>query len=86
METIEHLNELLELQMYYNNTNIVFNILIPHISLEQYTISHTILIPINKIKELIIKPYTIYNKKKSQYFNNLCKRIENTFYCKDRLQ
>lgn len=85
VEIIEHLQELLELQAYYNNTNIIFNILIPHIPQEQYTTSHTIPIPINKTKEIIIKPYTLYNNPQIQYFYKLCKKIEILFYCKESI-
>lgn len=84
IDTIEHLYELLELQAYYNNTNIIFNIL--HIPHDQYIISHIIPIPINKTKEIIIKPYIIYNNEKIQYFDNLCKKIENLYYCKESSQ
>lgn len=83
IDTTEHLYELLQLQAFYNDTNIVFNIQIPHIPLTNYTISHTIPIPINKTKEIVIKPYTIYNNNKIQYFENLCKKIENIYYCKE---
>lgn len=82
----EHIYEILGLQAYYNNTNIIFNIQIPIISLESYSHFHIIPIPINGTKIIETKPYIILNPKSIQYLDKRCPKIENIYYCQESLQ
>lgn len=78
----EHLYELLELQAYYNNSNLVFNIRIPNLSQGINTLYHVIPLPINDTKRIITKPYVNCNKHNLQYLTETCPKIENIYYCK----
>lgn len=78
----QHIYELLELQAYYNNNNLIFNVKIPNFSNETYTLYHLIPLPINETMRIITKPYINYNNQSIQYFTDPCPRIENTHFCK----
>lgn len=79
----EHIYELLELQAYYNNSNIIFNIRIPSISQNTYSFFHIIPLPIENGKMITTKPYVMLNKNEIQYFDKACLKIEGMFYCKE---
>lgn len=79
----ENIYELLGLQAYYNNTNIVFNIQIPVILEDSYSFFHIIPLPINKTQKIVAKPYAILNHKNIQYFDDKCPQIEGIFYCQE---
>ena len=83
IETIsnEQIYELLGLQAYYNDSNIIFNIKIPIISLEKSRFFHLIPLPINKTKEIITKPYITYNKNNIRFYDEPCLNIEKQFFC-----
>lgn len=77
----EHIYELLGLQAYYNSSNIIFNIKIPILSVERFNFYHIIPLPINDTKQIIIKPYVIYNENTVHYFDTTCTKLEQTYYC-----
>lgn len=79
----EHIYELLGLQAYYNNTNIIFNIQIPQISEETYSFFHIIPLPINNTKMIISKPFAISNPKNIHHFDEKCPKIEGIYYCRE---
>lgn len=77
----EHIYELLGLQAYYNDSNIIFNIRIPVMSNEEYSLFHIIPLPINHTKLISTKPYILLNTQNIQYFDEVCPKIENNYYC-----
>lgn len=77
----EHIYELLELQAYYNETNIIFNFKIPILAKEEYNMYHIIPLPINKTKEIIMPTYILHNTYKLQRLSSICPRIEGVYYC-----
>lgn len=77
----EHIYELLSLQAYSNNSNIIFNIRIPVLSKESYFLFHLIPLPINKTRTILTKPYAILGHEHIQELDNKCQNIEGTFYC-----
>lgn len=77
----EHIYELLELQAYYNDTNIIFNIQIPVIPDDIYTLFHIIPLPTRGNKVIPAKPYLIMNPYNIQYLDKKCPYIEKTYYC-----
>lgn len=79
----EQIYELLGLQAYYNNSNIIFNVQIPNVSKENYELFHIFPLPLNNTKQIKIKPYLAFNKNHIQFFNEPCPRVENTYYCKN---
>lgn len=79
----EQIYELLGLQAYYSNSNIIFNVRIPVLSPEKYSMVHIIPLPINKTKLISTKPYIIHNPKNIQYFDEVCTKIEDMYYCKE---
>lgn len=83
IESDEHIYEMLELQAYYTETNIVFNVKIPILSKETYSMAHLIPLPINNSKIIHTKPFIIHNDKKIQYFDKVCQRIEKIYYCNE---
>lgn len=76
----EHVYEMLKLQAYYNNSNIVFNIQIPIVSKENYSLFHVIPLPTPNNKIIFTKPFLILNPMLIQYFDEKCLRIEGIFY------
>jgi len=82
LNTDESIYEMLELQAYYNNTNIIFNIKIPVVTNNTFNLFHVLPLPIHKNKTIISKPYVLVNDDSIQYFNKKCFKIENMFYCK----
>lgn len=78
----EHLYELLELQAYYNNSNLIFNIKLPNLSKDINSLFHLIPLPINNTKIIKTKPYLSYNKHNLQYLTEICPKIESFYYCK----
>lgn len=85
VESDEHVYELLGLQAYYSNSNIVFNVRIPVLSHRKYSMLHIIPLPINNTKILIPKPYIILNQENIQHFDEACPKIQNIYYCKESL-
>lgn len=79
----EHIYELLGLQAYYNDTNIIFNIQIPIFLYDTYSFFHIIPIPIEKTKRIVTKPFVILNTNDIHYFDEKCKEIEHIFYCRN---
>lgn len=79
----EHLYELLELQAYYNNTNIIFNVKIPKLLKEKYYFYQRYKLPINGTKQIITQPYITYNDKSIQYYDKACSKIESIYFCKN---
>lgn len=77
-----NLYELLELQAYYNNSNLIFNIKLPNFSKDTSLLYHLIPLPINQTKIIKTKPYVSYNAHNLQYYTEICPKIENTYYCK----
>lgn len=85
LNSYEEINELLELQAYYNKTTLIFSIKIPNFSQETFSYYYIKLIPINKTNFLEEKPksqYLILNQENYQYLTNPCIKIGNTQYCK----
>lgn len=78
----EHIYELLDQQAYYNGSKIIFNIQIPNLSHENFSLYHVIPLPINQTKEIETKPYLIHNSESVQYFDKVCPKIEGVYYCK----
>lgn len=61
--SVEHICELLNLQAYYNNSNIIFNIKIPNLLETPTRIYHLKSIPIHKNGTILIPiPYLILSK------------------------
>lgn len=79
----EHIYELLGLQAYYSNSNIIFNVRIPVLSHEKYSMLHMIPLPLNETRIISTKPYIIQNHIKIQYFDEICPKIEDVYYCKE---
>lgn len=79
----EHIYEMLNLQAYYNGSNIIFNIQIPTFSKDQYTMYHIIPLPTRDNKVILSKPFLILNPKTIQYFDERCPQIEGTYYCQE---
>ncbi|XP_050339704.1 uncharacterized protein LOC126766043 [Bactrocera neohumeralis] len=77
-----HLYELLELQAYYNNSNLIFNIKLPNLAKSTNSLFHLIPLPINNTKVIKTKPYVSYNNHELQYLTEICPKIENVYYCK----
>lgn len=82
----EHVYEMLKLQAYYNNSNIVFNIQIPIVSKENYSLFHVIPLPTPNNKIIFTKPFLILSPMVIQYFDEKCPRIEGIFYCQETNQ
>lgn len=77
----EHLYELLQLKAYYNESNIIFTIMIPQFS--NITLSTIKIRPLPENHQ-IIKPesnYILYNPDKYIFISKPCNRIEQTFIC-----
>lgn len=79
----EEIYTLLGLQAYYNGSNLIFNVRIPILSQQNYSMLHIIPLPINNSKIFNPKPYLIYNTRNIQYFDETCQRVEKTYYCKE---
>lgn len=77
----EHLYELLELRAYYNDSNILFVVMIPQFTNETFQTIKLRPIPEN---HQIIKPkssYILYNPNKYQFLEKSCNRIEQSLIC-----
>ncbi|XP_059216855.1 uncharacterized protein LOC131994245 [Stomoxys calcitrans] len=72
---------MLGMQAYYNETNIIFNILVPNVSEEDYFLYHIIPLPINITKLIITEPYILFNENSTHHHKTLCPSIEGTYYC-----
>lgn len=77
----EQMYELLKLQAYANGTNIIFNIQIPVLHNESFTIFHIIPLPLENSKIISAKPYLLLNPKHIQNVDSGCENIEGTYYC-----
>lgn len=80
IQSIEKIYEMLNMQAYYNESNIIFNILIPNTSVEDYFLYHILPLPINKTKILITEPYILYNENSTLHHETLCPKIEGTYF------
>lgn len=78
----QHMYELLGLQAYYNDTNVIFNILIPILSNETYQMFHVIPLPLYEDKTILTKPFLAMNPNNIQYYDERCPSLEGIFYCK----
>lgn len=78
----QHMYELLGLQAYYNDTNVIFNILIPILSNETYQMIHNIPLPLEKNKIILTKPYLAMSPHKILYYEDRCPNLEGVYYCK----
>lgn len=74
IQSIEKIYEMLNMQAYYNESNIIFNILIPNTSVEDYFLYHILPLPINKTKILITEPYILYNENSTLHHGTLAPR------------
>ncbi|XP_059220108.1 uncharacterized protein LOC131995379 isoform X2 [Stomoxys calcitrans] len=81
VRSIENIYEMLGMQAYYNETNIIFNILVPNVSEEDYFLYHIIPLPINITKLIITEPYILFNENSTHHHKTLCPSIEGTYYC-----
>lgn len=77
----EHIYESISLQAYYNSFNTIFNFIMPVLSQESYTLFHIIPLPINKTKEIITKPYALFNDDYVQYFTEHFPQDMRRYYC-----
>lgn len=77
----EHMYNLLNLQAYYNNSNIIFNVKIPQIENNNCNFYNIIPLPINNTKQIVTKPYVAYNNKTIQFFDKVCQKVEHIYYC-----
>lgn len=82
----EHIYELLEIMAYYNNSNIIFNIKLPVISNEIFTLYHIIPTPINGTLEIISKDFVLYNEDKIKFLDQKCREIERQYFCKTLIE
>ena len=81
----EHIYELLELQAYYNQTNIIFVVLIPNFLNEQFHYYHIRNLPINNTYTIKIPdPYIVLNEISYQYMTKPCNLIENQYFCENK--
>lgn len=78
----EHLYELLELQTYYNNTRLIFNVKIPNFANETNILYHLIPLPINNTKQIVTKPYVSVGNDNIYHLTEICPAIEKMYYCK----
>ena len=82
IESEINLYELLELNAYYNATNIVFVIKIPIFLKEKYTIYHLKTIPFNFNQSILLPaPYLLTNGIQYQYQTHNCVKIERLNIC-----
>lgn len=86
INSVEQIYEMLELQAYFNNSNIVFNIKIPIIKKESFILSHIIPLPINETRQIITPNYIVYNDKSINYYNDKCFKLENIYICKNPIK
>lgn len=82
----EQLYELLRLQAYYNDTNIIFNIKIPIVENKTYELIQMIPLPINFTKFINVLPYALVYRHNILYTNKICPQIENTFFCENIIE
>lgn len=82
----EQLYELLKLQAYYNNTNIIFNIKIPIVENKNYELTQIIPLPINLTTFINVKPYMLIDQNNIFYMNTNCPQIENIYFCEDIIE
>lgn len=80
-KSVENIYEILGLQAYYNESNIIFNIQVPNLDPNSYQFYHIIPLPINETKTIIIEPYVLYNEFKIIYATEKCPKIENIYFC-----
>lgn len=78
----ENIYELLELQAFYKESNLIFNIKIPNLSNIKNTFYHLIPLPINDTMQILTKPYVSFNEHIIQYYTAKCPKIESVYYCK----
>lgn len=83
LKSNEQIYQFLGLQAFYTNSNLIFNIKIPILSQENYTMTHLIPLPVNNTKIILTKPYLIHNPKRVQYFDEPCQKVETMYYCKE---
>lgn len=71
--------EILELQAYYNNSKIIFNVKVPILHTDNYITSHIIPLPVNVTRQIITPQFVVYNNVTINYCQNTCLKIENTY-------
>lgn len=82
IQNTEHIYEILNLQAYYSDMKIIFNIMIPVISKDIYQFSHLVQIPLNKKETISINyPFLAHNNRIISYFAEKCRNVERTFIC-----
>lgn len=82
IQSEEHIFEVLELQAYYSDKKIIFNLNIPNFSKEIFKFTHLLQIPINSTETIAIEyPFIAHNNGSIHYFTDKCRRIEQTFIC-----
>lgn len=74
-KSIENVYELLGLQAYYNESNIIFNARIPNLDPNPYKLYHVIPLPINKTKIIVTEPYLLFNEFKIIYISEKCLKL-----------
>jgi hypothetical protein len=84
VKSIEYLYELLKLQAYYNDTNIIFNIQIPILSHNTYTFIHIISLPINQSKLIFAKPFLLMYHDEIHYLDEKCPKIDDIYFCEEK--
>lgn len=78
----QHIYELLQLQAYYSDNHVIFNLNIPLISPETYQFTHLIQIPVRNTETISVKyPFLAYNDRYLLYFTDRCNKVEQTFIC-----
>ena len=81
LSSYEHIYELLELQAYYNDSNLIFNVKIPNMYDNQSKLYHIKSIPINITKTIPTpKPYIFMDDYRFEYLDTPCQNIENVYY------
>lgn len=80
----EEIYEILQLQAYYNNSNIVFSIEIPITSQTNYSFFHLIPLPINKTLYISTYPYVATHESDALYFGKACDLIEDIYLCESK--
>lgn len=81
IQSEQEMYEFLELQAYYHEQNIIFNVKIPIVSNSSYSMYHIIPLPINESYEIIVSPFAILNNKEIYELDKKCTWIEGIFYC-----
>lgn len=78
---MEQLYEIIELQAYYNNSNIIPNVKIPKFQRETFILPHIIPLPINITRQIMSSKYIAYNNNSIKYYQEKCLKLENIHVC-----